>query len=153
MLFIMGMYWCAEPVALLTEMMRIRDCRPSAPLSLVAVERRAVSGSPKWVSEDVSPPWASAHAIVRRLMWVRASVNAPAIIVEVLLSTSVRLVESIRCLRLDVTCSSTILNGRYLFTCLSLLLSLLLPSAVIVMSPSASSCDVEDAEGYNHVAL
>lgn len=28
MQFIMGMYWCAEPVELLTETMRMRDWRP-----------------------------------------------------------------------------------------------------------------------------
>ena len=64
---------------------------------------------------SMSPPCASFHASVRRLMWLSARVNAPAIMVEVVDWRVEGVVWVIRLWRWLETCSSTMRKGRYLF--------------------------------------
>lgn len=60
MQFIIGMYWWAEPVELLTEMMRIRDWRPlELPLAPVCFEDGPVVAAVEFSKVEVLP-WASA---------------------------------------------------------------------------------------------
>lgn len=120
----MGMYWCAESDEPLTETIRIRDCMPPAPSDedpspppapLVPVPPPAPASA-----VEVSPPCASAQAMLRRLMWLRARVSAPAIMVAEVDATSDAVVEVISSCRFRVTCSSTTRKGRYLLTCAGL---------------------------------
>lgn len=113
-----GMYWCAEPVELLTEIIKIRDCRPVEVLAVADAVLVVPPGSKDAeVAVEASsfePPCLSAHEIVWRLMWLNASVRAPAIMVEVVELISAAFVESSSSRRLRVTCSSTMRKGRYL---------------------------------------
>lgn len=107
---------------------------------------------------SMSPPCASFHASVRRLMWLSARVNAPAIMVEVVDWRVEGVVWVIRLWRWLETCSSTMRKGRYLF--------MLVVVAVLGgcgwdgmgMSPSGSRLLLlllvlgDFSTGYSHVA-
>ena len=112
--FMIGIYSWAESVDELTETRRMRDWSefPDG-LSLVFIPEEAPV--PDASSNLEEPPCASFHVIVRRLMWLSSSVRAPAIIVDVVELTSDAGVVSRSFRILQVTCSSIIRKGRYLF--------------------------------------
>lgn len=92
-------------------------------MNVLAAPDDVFVGAPGTIVADVAAgesskfelPCASAQEIVRRLMWLSASVKAPAIIVEVVELTWEALVEARSSRRFRVTCSSTTRKGRYLF--------------------------------------
>lgn len=160
-LFITGMYWCAESLDPLTETIRIRlwsrsssfeaEYRPGpVPAAPAPAPAPPLPPSPA-ASSKSAPPCSSAQAMVRRLMLLSANVRAPASMVEVLPRRSLLLVESMSSFSCFVTCSSTKRNGRYLFVC-----GAAAPSPFIETSPSGSadSCEVSSLwTGYSHVAF
>lgn len=108
---------------------------------------------------SMSPPWASFHASVRRLMWLSARVNAPAIMVEVVDWRVEGVVWVIRLCRWLETCSSTMRKGRYLFMFVVVVVVLEGGCGCWVgmgMSPSGSGLLLlllgDFSTGYSHVA-
>lgn len=90
------------------------------------------------VESTLEAPCASAQVMVRRLMWLRSSVRAPAIIVDVVELISVGSVDASRS-RIDVvTCSSTTRNGRYLLARLADENAWVLPLSAPFISTSPS---------------
>lgn len=117
MAFMMGMYWWARSVEGEADINRIRDCSALVePLSPVEEMALLVLASAVVVEEEVVvvPIIDSAYAMDSRLTLLRASVNAPAIMVAVLDATESGVVVERRVVRLRRTSSSTMRKGRYL---------------------------------------
>jgi hypothetical protein len=131
MLFITGMYWWAESDEPLTDTTKIRLCRRSSSLDAEYRFEGPELDPSAAASLRFAPPCSSAQAIVRRFMWLRARVRAPASIVEVLPCRCDGVVLSIRAWRLRVICSSTRRKGRYLLCRVGV--------SPIAMSPSVSA--------------
>ena len=53
MAFIIGIYWCADPVELETERIRIRDCSVDSGVALVVLLDEGLDGS---FGLEISPP-------------------------------------------------------------------------------------------------
>lgn len=99
-----------------TERMRMRDWSVDSAVPFVLCDEEDVEDGSLGFVVSISPPCASFHANVRRLMWLSARVSAPAIIVEVVDWRVSGVVWDIRLWRCVETCSSTMRKGRYLFT-------------------------------------
>ncbi len=112
MAFMMGMYWCARSVEGEAEIRRIRDCRVLVPASVVA--ETVLVASVAVAVMVVAPMRDSACRMDSRLMWLRARVRAPAIMVDVLDETESGVVVERRMVRLWRNSSSTRRKGRYL---------------------------------------
>jgi hypothetical protein len=115
MAFMMGMYWCARSVEGEAEIRRIRDWRVLllvVTASVVLVELLSAAAVP--VVVDEAPIIDSAWRMDSRLIWLRARVRAPAIMVDVAEETESGVVVERRVVRLWRSSSSTRRKGRYL---------------------------------------